>query len=124
MRCDSAGQNRAVASRQARPSGFSMIELVVTMSIILVVTSIAIPMIGNAMSGYRLKEAVVSVTGAIQATRYRAIAKRQLGAACATGIIPPDQDEMSATLSDWLNEIERIQLLLRLSPRLRQKHDD
>src|SRR5213596_2906585 len=54
--------------------------------------------------------------------RYRAIAKRQLGAACATGITPPEQDEMSVTLAEWLNEIERIQLLLRLSPRLRQKH--
>ena len=46
------------------------------------------------------------------------------GAACATGIVPPDQDEMAATLADWLDEIERIQLLLRLSPRLRQRHGD
>jgi thiol-disulfide isomerase/thioredoxin len=56
--------------------------------------------------------------------RYRAIAKRQLGAACHTGIVPPDQNEMNATLAEWLNEIERIQLMLRLSPRLRQKHGD
>jgi thiol-disulfide isomerase/thioredoxin len=56
--------------------------------------------------------------------RYRAIAKRQLGAACQTGIVPPDQNEMNATLGEWLNEIERIQLMLRLSPRLRQKHGD
>jgi len=72
MRSGSAEQGRALAVRQAR-SGFSMIELVVTLAVILVVTAIAVPMIGSAMSGYRLKEAVLSVTGAIQATRYRAI---------------------------------------------------
>ena len=66
----------------------------------------------------------VATYGERTPARYSAIAKRQLGAACATGITPPDQDEMSATLQDWLNEIERIQLLLRLSPRLRQKHAD
>src|SRR5438552_1443257 len=66
----------------------------------------------------------VAIFGERTLSRYRAIAKRQLGAACATGITPPDLDEMSATLADWLNEIERIQLLLRLSPRLRQKYAD
>jgi hypothetical protein len=48
----------------------------------------------------------------------------QLGAACPIGIAPPDADEVAATLQDWLNEFERIQLMLRLSPRLRRKHDD
>lgn len=57
-------------------------------------------------------------------SRYRAIARRQLGPACPTGIVAPDKDELSATLADWLTEIERIQLMLRLSPRLRQKYQD
>jgi thiol-disulfide isomerase/thioredoxin len=57
-------------------------------------------------------------------SRYRALAARQLGPACPTGITPPDNDEMAATLLDWLNEFERIQLMLRLSARLRQKHGD
>jgi thiol-disulfide isomerase/thioredoxin len=56
--------------------------------------------------------------------RYRAMAKRQLGEACLTGIVPPDQDEITATLADWLGEVERIQLMLRLSSRLRKKHGD
>jgi thiol-disulfide isomerase/thioredoxin len=56
--------------------------------------------------------------------RYRAIAQRQLGSACPTGIVSPDKEELSATLADWLVEIERIQLMLRLSPRLRQKYGD
>jgi thioredoxin-like negative regulator of GroEL len=57
-------------------------------------------------------------------SRYRALALRQLGAACPTGIVGPDADEMAATLADWLGEIERVQLMLRLSARLRKKHGD
>ena len=56
--------------------------------------------------------------------RYRAIAQRQLGPACPTGIVAPDQNELAATLADWLCEIERVQLMLRLSPRLRDRHGD
>ena len=57
-------------------------------------------------------------------SRYRALAQTQLGAACPIGIAPPDADEVSATLQDWLNEFERVHLMLRLSPRLRRKHND
>jgi hypothetical protein len=57
-------------------------------------------------------------------SRYRAIARRQLGAACDTGIAPPPADEVAAGLQDWLDEFERVQLMLRLSPRLRQRHGD
>lgn len=56
--------------------------------------------------------------------RYRALAARQLGPSCPTGITPPGQDELAATLQDWLNEFERVHLMLRLSARLRQKHGD
>src|SRR5205823_5285925 len=45
-------------------------------------------------------------------SRYRALALRQLGASCPTGIGAPDGDELSATLDDWLREIERVQLML------------
>ena len=56
--------------------------------------------------------------------RYRAIARRQLGAACPTGIGAPDADELAATMQDWMDELERVQLMLRLSPRLRAKYGD
>lgn len=56
--------------------------------------------------------------------RYRAFAKKYLGPACPTGITGPDTDELTATMSDWVAEIERVQLMLRISPRLRQKHND
>lgn len=57
-------------------------------------------------------------------SRYRALARAQLGASCPIGLAPPDPDDLAATLADWLNEVERMQLLLRLSPRLRKLHGD
>lgn len=57
-------------------------------------------------------------------TRYRTLAAQQLGAACQLPGAHVPEDELAATLNDWLDEFERVQLLLRLSPRLRQKHED
>ena len=56
--------------------------------------------------------------------RYRALARARLGPMCPTGIVAPEKDELDATLGDWLNEVERVQLMLRLTPRLRQKYQD
>ncbi|MEE2819949.1 MAG: thioredoxin family protein [Planctomycetota bacterium] len=66
----------------------------------------------------------VSVMGDRTLTRYRAKAAKSLGASCdlPTAVIP--EDEFQSTMQDWLDEFERVQLLLRLSPRLRQKHGD
>ena len=57
-------------------------------------------------------------------TRYRALARSQLGASCPIAIAPPDRDELAQTLQDWLNEFERVHLMLRLSSRLRKRHGD
>jgi hypothetical protein len=56
--------------------------------------------------------------------RYRAVALRKLGPLCPTGIFAPEKEELEATLGDWLNEVERVQLMLRLTPRLREKYQD
>ncbi len=56
--------------------------------------------------------------------RYRALALKRLGPNCPTGILAPEQSEVDSTLQDWLDEIERVQLMLRLTPRLREKHQD
>jgi thiol-disulfide isomerase/thioredoxin len=56
--------------------------------------------------------------------RYRALALRRLGPMCPTGIVAPEREELDATLGDWLNEVERVQLMLRLTPRLREKYKD
>lgn len=66
----------------------------------------------------------VSIMGDRSLSRYRAIAARSLGASCPFPGAPVPPDEIAATLQDWLDEFERVQLLLRLSPKLRQQHGD
>lgn len=55
---------------------------------------------------------------------YREIVVRQLGPSCPTGIAPPDKTLLQNVVQDWLDEFERIQLMLRTSGRLRQLHGD
>ena len=55
---------------------------------------------------------------------YRTLAADQLGPSCPTGLVPPPDDAVAAMMAEWLAEFERAQLILRLSPRLRQKHGD
>lgn len=56
--------------------------------------------------------------------KYRDMAATQLGAACPSGIGGADQTLLDQVTQEWLNEFERIQLMLRLSGRLRQLHGD
>lgn len=56
--------------------------------------------------------------------KYRQTAVDQLGPACPSGVTPPHQALLEATTQEWLNEFERIELMLRLSSRLRHKHGD
>ncbi len=55
---------------------------------------------------------------------YRRLAAEKLGPACPTGLVAPPDDALAAVAAEWLAEFERVQLILRLSPRLRQKHGD
>ena len=55
-------------------------------------------------------------------SRYRAMAGELSGAACSTGI--STSGSLGEVADDWLREFERVQLMLRISPRLRQKHGD
>ncbi len=57
-------------------------------------------------------------------SRYRQLAREQLGPSCPTGLVAPSDDATSLVVSEWLGEFERAQLVLRLSPRLREKHGD
>ena len=56
--------------------------------------------------------------------RYRIAAAQALGANCPLPGAPVPQEELDAELQDWVDEFERVHLLLRLSGRLRQKHGD
>ena len=48
----------------------------------------------------------------------------QAGPSCPTGLVIPGDTLLSQVRQDWLNEFERAQWILRLSPRLRQIHGD
>jgi thiol-disulfide isomerase/thioredoxin len=56
--------------------------------------------------------------------KYRQMAQSQVGVACPTGIAPPEQSLLERVTQEWLNEFERIQLMLRTSGRLRELHGD
>jgi len=68
--------------------------------------------------------AFVSLLGDRTLSRYRALAARQLGPSCPVPGAAHDATELAATLQEWLDEFERVHLLLRLSPRLRALHGD
>lgn len=57
-------------------------------------------------------------------TVYRAKAQRELGAACSTGLIAPPADELAAERDEWLDIFERMLLMARLSPPLRERYGD
>jgi thiol-disulfide isomerase/thioredoxin len=57
-------------------------------------------------------------------SRYRQLIRDQAGESCATGIAVPGDPMLAQVTRDWLNEFERVQWILRLSGRLREKHGD
>lgn len=57
-------------------------------------------------------------------SKYRQMMRDLAGASCPTGIVTSNDPLLVHVTQDWLNEFERVQWLLRLSPRLRQLHGD
>jgi hypothetical protein len=57
-------------------------------------------------------------------SKYRQMIRDQIGDLCSTSTVSPADPLLFQVTQDWLNEFERVQWLLRLSPRLRQKHGD
>lgn len=56
-------------------------------------------------------------------SRYRSMARKALGDA-APVLAEAPADPVREVLHEMLDEVERVQLLLRLSPRLRERHGD
>ncbi len=56
-------------------------------------------------------------------SRYRSMAGKALGEASPV-IAPPPQNPVRTVLAELLDEFERVELMLRLSPRLRELHGD
>lgn len=57
-------------------------------------------------------------------SKYRQMMRDFAGDSCPTGIGTSNDPLLVQVTQDWLNEFERVQWLLRLSKRLRQKHGD
>jgi hypothetical protein len=55
---------------------------------------------------------------------YRKLAQERLGGQPGEAVPMTPEEHYAAVVQDWMNELERVQLLLRLSPRLRAKHGD
>lgn len=53
---------------------------------------------------------------------YRRMAAEQLGLACLTGLVPPLAEAIATITAEWLDEFERSQLILWLSPRLQARY--
>lgn len=67
---------------------------------------------------------LVSLAGDKSISRLRAIAARQIGAACALPSAETPSDEAAAALADWVLVFEQAHLTARLSPKLRSRHQD
>lgn len=55
---------------------------------------------------------------------YRRMAATQLGPACPIGPAPLEGGEQEAMVAEWVEHVERVHLMLRLSPFLRERHGD
>jgi hypothetical protein len=56
--------------------------------------------------------------------RYRQMVEQVVGDGCSTGIVKGGDPVQMQIVQEWLNEFERVQWMLRLSPRLRKIHGD
>ena len=65
------GNNAAGFASKNR--GFTMVELVLTLTIGSILTAMAIPQARTVLNQYRLQSAVASATWAVQSTRYQAL---------------------------------------------------
>lgn len=66
----------------------------------------------------------VALAGDRTLNRYRRLAAARLGPSCPLPGAPVPADEVAAVTADWLDQFERVALLLRLSTKLRAFHND
>ncbi|MFG0328394.1 MAG: thioredoxin family protein [Phycisphaerales bacterium] len=67
---------------------------------------------------------LVSRFGDRTLSRYRSMARKQLGEACPPLGAPAPNDPVARVMAEMLDEVERVHLLLRTSGRLRRRHGD
>lgn len=57
-------------------------------------------------------------------TKYRQLGAQLSGETCATGLVKGGDPVQLGVVQDWLDVTERVQWILRLSPRLRRLHGE
>ncbi|MFN8546439.1 MAG: thioredoxin family protein [Candidatus Eisenbacteria bacterium] len=57
-------------------------------------------------------------------TAYRAKALREVGPACDAGVVAAPTNQLKAEQSEWVDQFERMLLIARLSPPMRERHED
>jgi hypothetical protein len=57
-------------------------------------------------------------------TTYRRKARTELGPACSSGVVAPPDNELKCELAEWVEIFERMLLMARLSPPLRERYND
>ncbi len=55
-------------------------------------------------------------------SRYRLMAKEMVGAACPTGLVPEKGHDIEEEIREWVDEFERMELILRISPLLAARY--
>jgi thiol-disulfide isomerase/thioredoxin len=66
----------------------------------------------------------VSRYGERTLARYRQLVEQFVGESCSSGLVKSTDPVQTQIVQEWLNEFERTQWMLRLSPRLRKLHGD
>jgi len=57
-------------------------------------------------------------------TAYKRKLRNEVGDACETGIVLPSKEELALEQADWIDVFERMLIMTRLAPPLRDRHDD
>jgi prepilin-type N-terminal cleavage/methylation domain-containing protein len=93
-----------MSKRVLAPAGFSLVEMITVMAIIMIMAAVMLPPLANYVRLYRIRAATNQVAGAISAARMRAISKNvQLGVTLAVIgnqsyqiVVEDDQDRQTA----------------------------
>jgi prepilin-type N-terminal cleavage/methylation domain-containing protein len=97
-----------LSNRVPSPAGFSLVEMITVMAIIMIMAAVILPPLANYVRLYRIRAAMQQVGGSISAARMKAISKNvQLGVTFAvtgnnTYRVVVEDDQNPQTAPNWL----------------------